>query len=147
MSAMQANVQPRQQNPVNQLVALHNGSCVQFFVGGNHLRAWLQTLPNGNTCYFMAVSEEEPCHSDGDDPIFPPLLWNWHCINPNGFNNEHDKLTAVFASGGSLGIIPIYNFKKESDQLYSHGTDTNSGSGSSIDNVPYDGFVDIITLQ
>jgi hypothetical protein len=144
LSTLQANVQPGQQDPINQVVGLRDGGCLQFFVGGNHLRAWPQTLTDGSTAYFIAASEEHGCRSDGGNAI-PWPLWNWHCIDDDGFNQGRDDLVAEFIAGASASL-PVYTIQIESAQLYSSGTGTDAGSGSSVDHIPYDGSVSILTL-
>jgi hypothetical protein len=145
ISVLQANVQPGQQNLTDQSVGLRDGGCVQMLVPGNHLRAWPQTLPNGaGTAYFIAASKEHLCRSDGGQSIIPWPLPNWHCIDGDGFNQGRDSLTYVFYSGA---IVPfVYTLKQESAQLYPKGTGTDAGSGSTVDHIPYDGVVNILTL-
>lgn len=142
ISTLQANVNPGQTTRVNQSVGLRDGGCIQWALGGNHLRAWPQTLPDGNTAYFIAASTESPCISDGGNSA-PPFVPNWHCIDADGFNEGRDQLTDDFTSV-SLKYPFVLGIQKV--QLYPSGVGTDAGKGSAIDHIPYDGQVNILTL-
>jgi len=147
VSTLQANVQPGQKSRVGQFIGLRDGGCAQIFVPGNHLRAWHQTLPNGRIAMFFAASEEHPCRSDGGRKGIPGKIPNWHCIDPNGFNNGRDSLTRVFNAAAKKKRSGFTVFHTERAQLYSSGVGTDAGAGSSIDHIPYDGKVDILVLK
>ncbi|KIK00472.1 hypothetical protein K443DRAFT_100327 [Laccaria amethystina LaAM-08-1] len=142
ISTLQAAVNPGQTTRVDQTVGLRDGGCAQFFVGGNHFRAWPQTLPDGNTAYFIAASTETPCISDGGNPA-PPFVPNWHCIDADGFNEGRDQLTDDFV-GVSIQFPFVLGVQKV--KLYPSGVGTDAGKGSAIDHIPYDGQVNILTL-
>jgi hypothetical protein len=147
ISTLQANVQPGQQNPVGQAVGLRHGGCVQFAFGGNHLRAWPQTLPDGSTAYLIAASRESACRSDGGRSRVPPPFPNWHCIDHEGFNRGRDELADDFVASAARKRGRRYTVHTESARLYDGGVGTDAGWGSDVDHVPYDGVVRILTLS
>jgi hypothetical protein len=143
ISTLTANVQPGQTTGVSQTVGLRNGGCLEFFVGGNYLGAWPQNLPDGNTAYFIATSIKTACRSDGGIAGFPPPVPNWHCIDSDGFNQGREELMNDFIL---VATKRAYNIEVERAQLYPSGVGTDAGVGSAIEQVPYDGYVNIVTL-
>src|SRR5882762_8071101 len=125
VTMLQANVQPGQQNPVPQMIALRNGGCIELFFGGNHMRAWAQTQTNRGTAYFIAASMEHDCLSDVGSKVPRPL----HCIDSNGFNAGRDGLTASFVANHNAAVSHSYVLKQELAQLYPKGAGVDFGGG------------------
>ncbi len=135
-SHLQAKVQPGG-SYVNERAELRDGTCFEFFLGGNHLRVWPQNLPGGHVAYFMAVSKEHDCSVNGSP---------WHCIDTNGFNQGRDDLVQTLRNEARRGMFRLNSLKVEQPGLYAAGHGYDRGEHG-WDKVAYDGHVAVLTMN